>query len=167
MSKFYITDRVMHWFAALMLLFMLMNLSSQLHNVDWDIKGQLLHRQSAVELHATVGIILLLVTLARVFYPYFISKPLPRTIPSNKKHAVFIRITHIALYACIGALGVTGLAMLVRYEIPLSVLGVALEPSKDAFYAEFPSIHQIHMQLQRAVWWLVGIHFVGIIAAKR
>jgi cytochrome b561 len=58
-SKSYIIDRALHWISALLLLFMLMNLSTQLHNVDWDIKGQLEHRQDAVEAHPIIGMILL------------------------------------------------------------------------------------------------------------
>jgi cytochrome b561 len=64
MLKSYIIDKALHWISALLLFLMLMNLSSQLHNVDWDIKGQLEHRQDAVEMHAVIGILLVLFTLA-------------------------------------------------------------------------------------------------------
>ncbi len=53
-STSYIVDRVLHWLSAFLLLFMLMNLSTQLHNVNWEIKGQLEHRQDAVEMHAVL-----------------------------------------------------------------------------------------------------------------
>lgn len=55
-SKSYIVETALHWVSALLLLFMLLNLSSQLHNVDWDIKGQLEHRQDAVELQAFLAL---------------------------------------------------------------------------------------------------------------
>uniref|UniRef100_A0A486XVB0 Cytochrome b561 bacterial/Ni-hydrogenase domain-containing protein n=1 Tax=Rheinheimera sp. BAL341 TaxID=1708203 RepID=A0A486XVB0_9GAMM len=83
-SKSYIVDRALHWISALLLLFMLLNLSSQLHNVDWDIKGQLEHRQDAVELHAVLGITLLLFTIARLIFPYLSKTSIERVTPTSK-----------------------------------------------------------------------------------
>lgn len=166
-SKSYIIDRALHWIAALLLLFMLMNLSTQLHNVDWDIKGQLLHRQEAVEVHALAGFALLAVTLFRILFPFLTKTPLPRVEPKSPKHGFFIKTTHMAMYLCIVMLVVTGVLMVNNYEIPLTILGVELSPDKDAFYGVFPKIHQIHMLLKQAIWWLIGIHFVGIMYAKK
>ncbi|WP_203219222.1 hypothetical protein [Pseudoalteromonas sp. S16_S37] len=39
LSKTYLMDRGLHWVSALLLLYMLMVLSSQIHYVDWQIKG--------------------------------------------------------------------------------------------------------------------------------
>lgn len=167
MGKAYIFDRVLHWLSAALLLFMLMNLSSQLHNVDWDIKGQVVHRQDAVEIHATIGLILLIVTLARIFYSMFNKAALPRIQPKGPKHAAFIKVIHLALYFCILGLVVTGLVMFNNYEIPLSLFGIELQPSKQDFYSIFPDIHRIHMLLRNTIWWLIGIHFVGIMYAKK
>jgi len=166
-SQSYIVDRALHWLGALLLLFMLMNLSSQLHNMDWDIKGQLAHRQDAVEIHAVIGIALVLITLARLIVPLFTKTPLPRTVPKSVKHALFIKVTHYALYACIFLLAVTGLALINNYEIPLTVYGVDIAPDEVNFYDIFPPIHQFHMLLKQAIWWLIAIHFVGIMWAKR
>lgn len=166
-SKAYFFDRVMHWIGALLLLFMLMNLSTQLHNVDWQIKGQVEHRQDAVETHALIGIILLTVTLLRVVYPFLLNKPLPRVQPRSKAHEWFVKSTHLALYAGIAGLVVTGLAMIDNYEIPISLFGFEFQGTKDEFYQVFPPLHAIHMLLKQAIWWLVAVHFVGILYAKR
>lgn len=166
-SKTYAIDRGLHWVAALLLLFMPMNLSTQLHNVDWDIKGQLIHRQDAVELHATVGVLLVLITLARIAFPALVRIPLPRVVPKSTKHAGFIKVTHLALYLCILGLFATGIAMVNNYEIPLTIYGIALPPDRQNFYAVFPDIHAVHMMLTDSIWWLIAIHFVGIMYAKR
>ena len=166
-SNSYIIDRAFHWAAALFLLFMLMNLSTQLHNVDWDIKGQLEHRQDAVELHGTIGVILLVITIMRLVFPYISKGNIPRIEPRSKKHSVFITVTHIALYLCIFLLGFTGLLMLNNYEIPLSVYGVDFNESRDSFYQVFPTYHEFHMMLTSTMWWLIAIHFVGIMYAKK
>ncbi|MFZ8201849.1 cytochrome b/b6 domain-containing protein [Alteromonas portus] len=166
-SKTYFLDRALHWSGALLLLFMLMSLSSQLHNVDWDIKGQLEHRQDAVEIHAVVGLILLVLTLARIIFPYFAKGHIPRVVPKGPKHALFIMVTHIAMYICIVLLVVTGLIMVNNYEIPLQIYGFDLSPSKESFFEFFPKVHAVHMLLKQAIWWLICIHFIGIMYAKK
>tara|TARA_R110002126_G_scaffold8953_6_gene41155 strand:- start:2953 stop:3459 length:507 start_codon:yes stop_codon:yes gene_type:complete len=166
-SKSYIVDRALHWGSALLLLFMLMNLSSQLHHVDWDIKGQLQHRQDAVELHAVIGIILVIFTVARLISPYLSKTKIERVNPESKKHLIFIKVTHVSLYTCIFLLAATGLALINNYQIPLTVFWVELAPDRDAFYQTFPKIHDIHMFLKQTLWWLIAIHFFGIMYAKR
>jgi cytochrome b561 len=166
-SKSYVIDRALHWIAALFLLFMLMNLSTQLHNVDWDIKGQLEHRQDAVETHATVGVILLVFTIMRLVFPYLTKAKIPRVEARSAKHSAFIKVTHIALYLCIFLLVVTGTTLLNNHEIPLSVFGIDFQASKDSFYQVFPQYHEIHMMLTNTIWWLISIHFVGIMYAKK
>ncbi|BDX06039.1 cytochrome b/b6 domain-containing protein [Planctobacterium marinum] len=166
-SKIYIVDRVLHWVSAFLLLFMLMNLSSQLHHANWDIKGQLLHRQDAVEIHAIMGIILVVLTIGRIVYSHLSKPRLNRVQPKSIWHQRFIQITHVALYICIFSLVATGIAMINHYEIPLTIYGIEFSPDKEGFYDTFPSIHSIHLQLREAIWWLIAIHFVGIMYAKR
>ena len=167
LTKIYITDRLIHWISAFLLIFMLMNLSTQLHNIDWDIKGQLLHRQNAVEAHAVVGLLLFALTIGRLLFTWLNKAKLKRTTPRSKKHGLMIKTTHTALYVCLMSLAITGSAMISHYEIPLTVLGVELQPEKVGFYDFFPTVHQIHMVLKQAIWWLLGIHVVGVIMAKR
>jgi len=166
-SKSYIVDRALHWVSALLLLFMLMNLSTQLHHVNWDIKGQVLHRQDAVELHAVIGIILVLFMFARLIFPYLTKTKIERVQPEFKKHSIFIKVTHVGLYSCIFLLAATGLALINNYQIPLTVFGIELAPDQDAFYQVFPRIHEIHMFLKQLIWWLIAVHFIGIMYAKR
>ncbi|WP_370240229.1 cytochrome b/b6 domain-containing protein [Marisediminitalea sp.] len=167
LNKSYITDRLIHWISAILLVFMLMNLSTQLHNINWDIKGQLLHRQDAVEAHAEVGLLLIALTILRLLFTWLNKAKLKRMAPRSKKHALMIKGTHIALYVCLIGLAITGLAMINHYEIPLTVLGVELPPEIVAFYDFFPKVHQIHMLLKQAIWWLLGIHILGVVMARR
>ena len=166
-SKSYIVDRALHWISAILLLLMLMSLSTQLHNVDWDIRGQLEHRQDAVEIRALIGIALVLFTVARLLFPYFAKTPIKRIKPKSMRHTLFIKITHFALYSCIFLLAGTGFLLINNYEIPLTVLWMDLAPDREAFYSFFPQVHDIHMVLQQSIWWLIAIHFLGIMYAKR
>jgi len=163
----YLVDRVLHWASALLLFFMLMNLSGQLHHVDWDIKGQLEHRQEAVQLHAIMGIILVVLTFARLVFLYLAKEKIQRIQQTSHKYAIFTKTVHILLYSCIFLLAGTGIALINNYEIPLIVFGAELAPDKEAFYDIFPKIHEVHMFLKQAMWWLIAIHFFGIMHAKR
>lgn len=166
-KKAYYTDRLLHWVSAFLLLFMLLNLSSQLHNVDWAIKGQLEHRQDAVEMHAFVGITLILFIFARLIFPLVVKSHVKRIEPKTRLHAGFIKVTHLALYVCIILLVTTGIVMVKNYEIPLTIIGIDISPDKNAFYSVFPKFYEIHMVLQEVIWWLIAIHFAGVMYAKR
>jgi cytochrome b561 len=87
--------------------------------------------------------------------------------PRSKKHALMIKGTHIALYVCLIGLAITELTMINHYKIPLTVLGIKLPPKIVAFYNFFPKAHQIHMLLKQTIWWLLGIHIVGVVMARR
>ncbi len=167
MLKSYIIVKALHWISALLLFLMLMNLSSQLHNVDWDIKGQLEHRQDAVEMHAVIGILLVLFTLARLLFPYFVKTPIKRIEPKSRGHILFIKTTHFTLYSCIFLLAGTGMLLVNNHEIPLTIMWIDLAPDREAFYSFFPKTHDIHMVLKQTIWWLIAIHFAGIMYAKR
>ena len=167
MNKLNIIDRTLHWISALLLLFMLMNLSSQLHNVDWDIKGQLLHRQEAVQLHATVGLILLAITLTRIGFGRLFEQRLTRTPARSQRHRWLVKSTHLALYLTIGTLVLTGLLMLGNYDIDLYLLGQALPGSKERYYQNFASLQSLHHSAQTCLWWLIALHFIGALYARK
>jgi len=164
--KPYIVDKVLHWSIVLMLLFML-NLSTELHYTNWEIKGPLLHRQEAVQFHAMVGIIVLLFIIVRAIFTHVMRGNIPRLPPKNNKHALFIKVIHVGMYFCLLALVFTGIGLINNYEIPLSIYGIELTPVRENFLKIFPTLHDIHLVLQNVFWWLVAIHFVGFIYAKK
>ncbi|KZN55816.1 hypothetical protein [Pseudoalteromonas luteoviolacea] len=51
-TQHYIVDRSLHWLAACLILFILMKMSAQIHTINYQIKGQVLHRQDAIQTHA-------------------------------------------------------------------------------------------------------------------
>lgn len=162
----YIIDRVLHWLTVLMLLLML-NLSTQLHYTNWQIKGPVLHRQEAVEFHASVGLIILFITLIRAFYIKAKGANIPRLPAKSKRHRTFIKGIHIGMYSSLLAIVFTGLGLINNYEIPLSVYGVDIVPVKQDFLDVFPSLLEVHLALQNVFWSLVAIHFIGFVLSKR
>ena len=167
MQKSYLVDRGLHWLSALLLILMLLNLSAELHTVDWDIKGQLLHRQEAVEKHAMMGIALFVILLGRIAWTFAFKSTLPRIIPKSTRHQWLIKITHASLYLTLALLVITGILMLNNYDLSTHVYAFELQGDKQKHIERFPAIHQIHMLARDGIWWMIAIHFFGILAARR
>ena len=145
----------------------MLNLSTELHYTNWQIKGPIVHRQDAVEFHASVGLMLLLVIFLRVVYYNIKRSELPRLPAKSKQHQTFIRVVHTGLYTSLIAIVLTGLGLANNYEIPLSIYGFKIEPIKQDFLDVFPTLLEIHLALQNLFWTLVAVHFVGFIMSKR
>ena len=164
--KPYILDRVLYWLTVLLLLFMV-NLTTQIHYTNWEIKGQILHRQDAVEFHASVGLILLLITFLRLVLSWTMKSKLPRTPAKSPLHGRFVKVFHFAMYSSLFLLILTGLGLVNNYEIPLTIYGAELIPVRADFLQVFPTLHEIHLHLQTIFWWLIAIHFIGFLYSKK
>jgi cytochrome b561 len=114
-----------------------------------------------------MGVVLLTLTLVRIVLPFVCQGEIPRIQPHNNKHRIFINITHIALYFSIGLLVAIGLIMIANYAIPITLLGMTFEGKKENFYQFFPKVYDVHMFLQTSIWWLITIHFFGVLYAKK
>lgn len=167
MNNFYLSDRILHWVSAAFILYMLMVISTELHTVDWQIKGQISHRQDAVQSHAFIGILLIVLTMGRLLLSKFFGASLTRTIPKSSLHKQFIKITHALLYLTIITLFVTGFAMIMNYDIPLIIYGVDLAPDSDRYYSIAVEMRDIHLKAKTLLWWLIGIHLVGFLYSKK
>ena len=167
MSKPYIVDRALHWISAVLILYMLTNMGSQIHLVDYRIKGQVEHRQEAIEFHATIGAILLLVLIGRFLWFRLYQAQIPRSEIANKVHNRFIKLTHVLLYLVVGSLALTGLMMTFNSELNLNALGMLLSDGSGYNLQAYADFQSVHLNLITAFWWLIGIHFVGAIYARR
>lgn len=167
MNKLYLTDRILHWLSAVLLLMMLLNLSAELHTVNWTIKGQTEHRQDAVQKHGSIGLILFVVVLVRLIWGYIYREQIPRLPPKSLRHKRITQAIHGLLYTTIFILIATGVMMLAHYELPLNVYGVGFAADKAGFIDTFPVLHEIHMFARDAVWWIIGLHFVGVMYARK
>lgn len=166
-SKAYITDRILHWVSSLTLLFLLLNMGAQIHYVDYQVKGQIEHRQDAIELHATVGIMLILLLVTRLLWGKLHANHIPRTSVEKNAHKVFILGTHVLLYLVPIGLLISGLLMVTNIDIPLSIFGVSIDKDMQGFIDIYQVAQTIHLNLITLIWWLIGIHVIGIMYAKR
>jgi cytochrome b561 len=166
-TKEYIVDRALHWISALLLLFMLLNMASIIHNVDYKIKGQVEHRQDAIELHATVGVFLIFCLITRIIWVKLNKTRIPRTQMKTKRHVLFVKVTHFFMFCLPFLLVASGIAMALNSNIPLSILGFDISANIEGYRAFFHVAHNAHLNLIAAIWWLIAIHFVGILISKR
>ena len=165
-NKPYIFDKLLHWSVVLMLLFML-NLSTELHYTNWEIKGPILHRQDAVQFHASIGLLILLTIVIRAIFSKLMKDRIPRLQAKSNKHKIFIKLVHTSMYLCLFLLVITGLGLVYNYEIPLTIYGIELVPIRENFLAVFPTLHEFHLLVQTLFWWSVAVHLAGFIYAKR
>ena len=166
-TKEYIVDRVLHWISALLLLFMLLNMASVIHTVDYKIKGQVEHRQDAIELHGTVGAFLIMCLIARFIWFRLYASTIPRTRMNTKRQELFVKVVHFFMFFLPLLLVASGLAMALNSNIPLSILGFDISANLEGYRELFHVAHNAHLNLITAIWWLIGIHFIGILISKK
>ena len=167
MDKAYIVDRGLHWISALLLILMLLTLSAELHTVDWDVKGQIAHRQEAVQQHAAMAFVLALVLVFRLVWSARFSTSLPRLQPKSPLHHYLVKVSHASLYFSITVMFVTGALMALTYDLPLSVFGAALGDEPQKYIDTFPQLREIHLFTQSLVGWLIVLHVAGAVYSRR
>jgi cytochrome b561 len=166
-TKEYIVDRVLHWISALLLLFMLLNMASVIHIVDYKIKGQVEHRQDAIELHTTVGAFLIICLITRIIWGKLYETKIPRTRMKTKRHEIFVKVTHFFMFFLPLLLVASGVVMALNSNISLNILGFDISANMDGYREFFHVARNAHLNLIATIWWLIGIHFVGILISKR
>jgi len=100
----YITDRVLHWCSASAIIFLLLDMGTRIHNIDYRIKGATQHKQDAIELHIGIALLLLIVLLARiVWYQFYLHRDYKVKF-ENTQHNYLIRFVHYSLYSALLAI---------------------------------------------------------------
>ncbi|KZN67461.1 cytochrome b/b6 domain-containing protein [Pseudoalteromonas luteoviolacea] len=166
-NKYYVVDRSLHWFAACLILFILMNMSAQIHTINYQIKGQILHRQDAIQTHALMALGVFVLILARfVWEKGFIAK-LSRQPLHGKRHQFFVQCVHACFYLVLSGLVMTGLGMAVNAEVAIQLFGVQLSDVVNSDGQLYSKLLDVHLQLISILWWLIAFHFAGAIYARR
>ncbi|MCG7549927.1 cytochrome b/b6 domain-containing protein [Pseudoalteromonas sp. Of7M-16] len=166
-NKYYIVDRTLHWFAAFLILFILMNMSAQIHTIDYQIKGQELHRQESIQTHALMALGVFTLVLTRLIWEKLFSGKLTRQPIQSRAHAILVKIVHGGFYLILSGLVVTGVGMAINAEVVIYLFGLQFSDavSRDGhFYA---SMLDIHLMLIDTLWWVIAAHFVGVLYARR
>ena len=163
----YIVDRVLHWLSVAAILYLLLNMGSSIHNIDYTIKGAVQHKQDAIALHMSVGLLLFTVLVLRIiWYRFFLDKQYWLCYESNK-HKWLVRLVHFSFYAALFLMMITGLVMVNHYEHPLSLFGLIEFSQQVDDRALFFSANKWHLQFESWIYWLIAIHIAGVIYSKR
>jgi cytochrome b561 len=62
---------------------------------------------------------------------------------------------------------VSGINMAISGNREITILGVQLNNGLASSEASYASWYDMHHFLINSVWWLIGLHFVGIMYAKK
>ncbi|MCT6697968.1 cytochrome b/b6 domain-containing protein [Rheinheimera sp. 4Y26] len=167
MNKHYVVDRVLHWISAICILLMMLNMKSQIHIINYEVKGQNAHRQEAIESHVLAGLFLLVILMLRVYWYRKYKTLIPRHHAPGRAHNMMIKMTHVLMYTLVAALAVTGAILVKNNHIPLFIFGMSVSdvlPVRDQF---FDGVRELHLWSITALGWLIGMHVIGVMAARR
>lgn len=163
----YIIDRILHWVSAFTILFLLFDMGTRIHNVDYRIKGEIEHKQDAIELHVSIAFLLLLTIFCRIIWRKFFLDEKFQTRYKSRKHRWLVNSVHVAMYSTIFLMMISGLFMINNYEHPIELFNL-IELSKG--YTEkftYLSANNWHLNLESILYSLIFLHFIGAIYHNR
>lgn len=166
-SKPFLAERIVHWVSALLILYMLMNMSSMIHIADYTKLGTDAHREQVVTTHASTGAILVILLTIRILWSHFYRSQIIRLCIDKPLHRYLVKGTHILLYAALFMLPFTGVMMILNSEMQVSILGIEIAGTSGYHSKEYGTFHDLHLNLITATWWLIFIHFFGVMAARK
>jgi cytochrome b561 len=166
-QKSRVIDRILHWFSAGAIIFLLFDIGFKVHTVDYRIKGAVQHKQDAIELHLLVALLLFTVLLARiVWYRYLLDKSYWLKYESPK-HKIATRLAHFSFYGILFLLMLSGVVMVLNYEHPLNILGLINLSESNVVRAVFYDAHNWHLYFESAVYFLIFVHLAGVMYSRR
>jgi|GEM_PF-1042629 len=162
-----IVDRVLHWLSAGAIIFLLFDIGFKVHIVDYRIKGAVQHKQDAIEIHALVACILLLILVSRlIWYRFFLAKEFHLKY-TDSKHKLAVRIVHFSMYLTFLLLMMSGVLMVLNYEHPLNILGIVQLSEAGGDRSLFFSAHDWHLYFESTVYFLIFLHLAGVMYSHR
>ncbi|WP_448569184.1 cytochrome b [Thalassotalea ganghwensis] len=163
----YIVDRVLHWLSVAAILYLLLNMGSSIHNIDYTIKGAIQHKQDAIALHMSIGVVLFCTLVLRlIWYRFFLDKRYWLTY-ENVKHKWLVRSIHGAFYGVLLLMMISGLVMINHYEHPLSIFNLFEFSQRVENRSLFFTANDWHLTFESLVYWLIALHLAGVIYSKR
>ncbi|WP_369414604.1 cytochrome b [Photobacterium atrarenae] len=163
----YIIDRVLHWVSSLTILFLLLDMGTRTHLIDYRIKGAIAHKQDAIELHMIMGLFLFVVLLMRLIWTRFFLHPEYQVQYQSRKHKWLVLTIHNSMYMTLLLLMCSGLFMVSNYEHPLNILGVFQFSDSGVNQSIFLSANNWHLWFESLIYFLIFIHFSGAVYNRR
>lgn len=163
----YIVDRILHWLSSFSIIFLLFDMGSRIHNIDYRLKGAVQHKQDAIEIHMLIAVFLLIVLVARlVWYKFFLHKSYHLSYENNK-HKWLVRLVHTAMYVILLLMMGSGILMITNYEHPLNILGFLQFSLENSNNASFANANKWHLLFESTIYALIFTHITGVIYKRR
>ncbi|MEC8328345.1 MAG: cytochrome b/b6 domain-containing protein [Pseudomonadota bacterium] len=166
-QKSYQIDRILHWISALAILFMLLDMGTRIHNVDYRIKGAIGHKQDAIEIHIAVAFILLLSLICRLVWYHFFLHEEHKLKYESVNHKWLVRIVHTTMYTTLFLFMVSGTLMVTNYEHPLNIFDVIQLSEADTNNLTFNMANSWHLYFESIIYFLILVHFIGALYNRR
>jgi cytochrome b561 len=142
-------------------------MGSQIHNIDYRIKGAIEHKQDAIEIHFIMGALVLTFLLLRLFWSKFYLPQSRKPQFTSSRHKSVVYIIHSLMYIILLLLIVTGIFMVTNYEQPLNILSLVTFSQGQTEARIFNQANEIHLYLESAIYFLIAIHFAGAMYSRR
>ena len=160
-------DRILHWLSAVAILFLLFDMGTRIHNIDYRTKGAIQHKQDAIELHVTIAAMLFIILVMRILWSRYCLHPDHRPNYHNSKHQWLVKLVHTSMYFTLFAMMISGIAMVTNYEHALSMWDVFTLSIQDTNQALFVNANNWHLRLESLLYLLIFVHFAGAIYNRR
>jgi len=163
----YIIDRVLHWSSVLFILAMISMMGTELHNVDYTVKGPVQHKQDAIEFHFIMGMTLLALIISRIVWSGFFLEADKKPQVKSKLHKWLILVMHTAMYGALISMIITGLIMVNNYEHPLSILSSISFAENGGSLSVFTDARSAHMWMLNSFYVFTAGHIGAVLYSKR
>lgn len=163
----YIVDRILHWSAALLMLGMVSTMGAEIHSTDYTIKGAVLHKQDAINIHLMMGLGLLTLIIGRIFWSAFVLEKHKKPQFKSPLHKGIVTITHLLMYGALFSMIATGVIMISNYEHPLTLLNSLSFAEAGGNLKTFTDARTAHMWMLNAFYVFIAGHVGAAIYSKR
>jgi len=166
-KKTRIVDRVLHWLSAGAIIFLLFDMGTRIHSIDYRVKGAIQHKQDAIELHVAIAFVLFVTLVGRmVWYRFFLDQAYHLKYESNK-HKCLVRTVHLGMYLTLFLFMISGLFMVTNYEHSLNIFGFISLSEANADKLIFNSANNWHLYFESSIYLLIFAHFIGAMYNRR
>ncbi len=146
---------------------MLLIMGTQIHNIDYRIKGAIEHKQDAIEVHFIMAVLVFVLLLARATWSKKFLAKAYKPIFKSVYHQRFVYFIHALMYLVLLSLMISGLLMINNYEHSLHILNILSFSQNTTEQAMFNFANNIHLYLEDAIYALIAIHFFGVVYSKK
>jgi len=160
-------DRVLHWIAAALMLFMLLEMGGQIHLTDYQAKGIEDHKYDAYLVHLVLGGLLTFLLITRLFWNKANPQLEKRLNFSSTFHRHFVSIYHKGFYLLLFVMVASGFIAMRNGDVVISFVSSQWFPSLEPDKKLFNQALELHLFLEDLLYLYIIIHVFGALHNRR